>query len=265
MFNLNAWRSGSADGDEFEFSWSTDDATYTDFLTVVSTDPDNVQAAILPNTLNGTVYIRVRDTDRTTGNRGLDTVFIDNMYIHAENAQGSAPAAPSSLGASTLSASSIALDWVDHATDEMGFELQHSTDQVSWTSLPNTGTDVFGVTDTGLTSATTYHYRIRAFNLSGSSAWVGGASATTDAGPLPSDINLTLVGSKNRGKHVIDLTWAGTTTAGVDIYRDGGFLTTIADSGSYTDNTSNKGGRSYTYHVCEAGTDTCSAVVNLVF
>lgn len=265
MFNLNAWSSGSAEGDEFVFSWSTDDTTYTDFLPVVSTDPANVQTAILPNTLNGTVYIRVRDTDRTAGNRSLDTVFIDNMYIHAENAQGMPPAAPSSLGASAVSASSIALGWIDNAADELGFELQRSTDQVNWTGLPNTGADVLSATDTGLASATTYHYRIRAFNLSGSSAWVGGASAMTDAGPPPSDISLTLVGSKSRGKHVIDLIWTGTTTASVDIYRDGGLLATIVDEGSYTDNTSNKGGRSYTYQVCEADTGNCSVVENIVF
>lgn len=265
MFNLNAWSSGSADGDEFVFAWSTDDTTYTDFLTVNSTDPANVQLAMLPSTLSGPVYIRVRDTDRTSRNRDLDTVFIDHMYIHAENAQGSPPAAPSSLGAGALSASSIALDWIDNAADELGFELQRSTDQVNWTGLPNTGADVLSVTDTGLASSTTYHYRIRAFNLSGSSDWVGGASATTDAGPSPSDINLTLVGSKVRGKHVIELTWMGTTTANVDIHRDDGLLTTTVDEGGYTDNTSNKGGRSYTYQVCEAGTDSCSAVENIDF
>ncbi len=267
MFVLNAWSSGSADGDEFVFAWSTDDSTYTDFLTVKSTVPANVQLAMLPSTLSGTVYIRVRDTDRTSRNRDLDTVFIDHMYIRAENAQGSPPAAPSSLGASALSASSIALDWIDNAADELGFELQRSTDQVNWTGLPNTGADVLSVTDTGLASSTAYLYRIRAFNLSGSSAWAGGASAMTDAGPPPPDITLSLVGSKSRGKHVIDLTWEGTAmlTVSVDIYRGGDLLTTTADDGSYTDYTSNKGGRSYTYQVCEAGTDSCSAVENIDF
>jgi len=265
VFNLNAWSSGSADGDEFVFSFSTDDSTYTDFLTLGSTDPANVQVEMLPDTLSGTVYIRVRDTDRTAGNKGLDTVYIDHMYIHAENAQGSPPAAPSNPGASTLSASSIALDWTDNATDELGFELQRSTDQVSWDGLPNAGADVTGVTDTGLTSDTTYHYRIRAFNLSGSSDWIAGASATTDTGPPPSNIDLTLTGSKTKGKHVIDLGWTGTTTGDVDIFRDGGLLITMPHDGSYTDNTSNKGGRSYTYQVCEAGTGNCSAVESIVF
>lgn len=230
-----------------------------------STDPLNVQSVMLPNSISGTVYIRVQDSDRNAGNRSLDSVYIDHMYIHAENAQGSPPAAPSALDASTLSASSIALAWFDNAADELGFELQRSTDQSTWVGLPNAGTDVQSATDTSLLASTTYYYRIRAYNLSGNSAWVGGASATTDDGPPPPDISLNLTGSKNKGKHVIDLDWSGTSTGSVEIYRDSGLLVSVPDSGSYTDNTGNKGGRTYLYQVCEAGTNNCSAIETIVF
>jgi len=76
---------------------------------------------------------------------------------------------------------------------------------------------------------------------------------------------LTLAGSKSRGKHVVDLDWTGVTTSNVEIYRDGGLLITEADSGAYTDNTGNKGGRTYIYQVCEAGSSTCSAGVSITF
>jgi len=265
VFNLNAWSGGSSDGDDFVFSWSTDDSSYIDFLTVSSTDPANTQMAVLPGDLSGTVYVRVVDTDRTASHRTPDTIYIDHMYIHAESAQGSPPLAPSGLAAVPLSASSISLDWVDNSSDELGFELQRSTDQSNWTNLPGPGADVVSVTDTGLMSATTYYYRIRAFNLSGSSGWSGISSATTDSGPPPSDISLSLSGRKSRGVHIVDLLWTGTTTSSVDIYRDGVFLTTALDGGNYTDNTGNKGGRSYTYKVCEAGTEICSATESIVF
>jgi hypothetical protein len=265
VFNLNAWGSGSSDGDIFVFAWSTNDSDYTDFLSVDSTDPGNTQTAVLPNTLSGTVYIRVRDSDRTAGNKTLDRVYVDHMYIHAENAPGSPPTTPSSLNATALSASSIELTWIDSSSDELGFDLQRSTDQSNWTGLPGLDADTTGTTDTGLLPSTTYYYRIRAFNISGSSGWAAIASATTQSGPPPADITLSLSGSKNRGHHVIELGWSGTTTASVDIYRDGGLLVTVADSGGYTDNTSNKGGKSYTYKVCEAGTSHCSAVESIVF
>ena len=265
LFNLNAWSGGSSDGDSFIFSWSMNDSNYTDFLTISSTDPANTRSVLLPNSLSGTVYIRVRDSDQTPNHKELNTVFIDNMYIHAENAQGSPPAAPSVLVAMSLSASSIELTWSDNSADELGFELQRSTDQSSWGNSPDVGADETGLTDTGLLSSTLYYYRIRAFNLSGNSAWTGVASATTADGPPPADISLSLFGSKIRGKHVVDLAWSGITTSLVDIYRDNGLLTTVSETVSYTDNTNNKGGITYTYQVCEAGTNNCSAAVSITF
>jgi len=265
VLNLNAWSSGSADGDGFVFAWSTDNNTYTDLMTVSDTSSANVQMALLPNSLNGAVYIRVRDSDRTAGNKNLGTIFVDHLYIHADNAPGSPPSTPSGLAASALSASSIELLWTDTSDDELSFELQRSTDQSNWAGLSNPAADATMATDTGLLAATTYYYRVRAFNLSGSSSWSTTASATTDPGPPPPAISLALSGSKSRGKHVIALDWSGVVTANVVIYRDGGLLDTVADSGVYTDYTGNKGGRTYVYQVCEAGSNSCSAEESITF
>ena len=265
MINLNAWSSGSSDGDSFVFAWSTNDSNYTDFLTINSTNQTITQPVVLPNTLNGTVYIRVRDSDRTARNTSLDTVYVDHMYIHSETAPGSPPGAPSGLGAIAQSASSIELSWTDNSEDEFGFELQRSTDQSNWTDLPGLDADIVTVSDTGLLSSTTYYYRVRAFNLSGNSAWSDTAFAKTEAGPDPVDITLSLNGRKSKGKHIVDLTWLGTTATNVEIFRDGSLLNTVTDVGSYTDETNNKGGRVYIYKVCEEGTSNCSAEESIVF
>lgn len=83
-FNVEAYHSANTENDHFTFAYSTDDGTYTDMLTVTKTSDDNVvQTASLPNTLSGTVYIRVVDTDRTPGNRELNTVYVDWMYIES--------------------------------------------------------------------------------------------------------------------------------------------------------------------------------------
>jgi hypothetical protein len=50
------------------------------------------------------------------------------------------------------------------------------------------------------------------------------------------------------------------------VYRDGVFRITDDDGdGEFTDNIGTKGGGSYDYQVCEAGTSTCSAVVTISF
>jgi subtilisin family serine protease len=82
--------------------------------------------------------------------------------------------------------------------------------------------------------------------------------------PAPSAISLTAVGYKVKGVSHVDLSWSGATSGSVDVHRDTVLITTEND-GSYTDNLSTKGGGSYTYRVCEAGTTTCSPEVTVTF
>ena len=64
--------------------------------------------------------------------------------------------------------------------------------------------------------------------------------------------------------HHIDLSWSG-NAGNVDIKRDGNVVASNVASSPYTDNTGNKGGRTYQYEVCETGTSTCSNAVTVVF
>ena len=81
-FAIEAHHSVSTDGDDFVFAYSTDNVGFTDLLTVTKTaDSAVVQTAALPAGISGTVYIRVRDTDRTPGHKTKDTVRVDDMYI----------------------------------------------------------------------------------------------------------------------------------------------------------------------------------------
>ncbi|TDJ71940.1 MAG: hypothetical protein E2O39_07525 [Planctomycetota bacterium] len=84
FLNVEAHQTVSPDGDEFVFAWSTDGANYTDVLTVSATGGDVTYAHVamdLPPGFSGTLYIRVRDTDQTSGNKGRDTVLIDHIFI----------------------------------------------------------------------------------------------------------------------------------------------------------------------------------------
>lgn len=84
-FHIEAFRSASSDGDNFVFAWSSDDQQYHDMLTVTKTvDDDQAQTFTFPGSLSGTVYIRVRDTNRTQGNQALDTISIDHMFLRSQ-------------------------------------------------------------------------------------------------------------------------------------------------------------------------------------
>jgi hypothetical protein len=86
-FQLQAHHTANAEGDDFVFAYSTDDVNYTDIVTVTKTTADDTyQTYELPNNINGFVYIRVKDTDQTAGNRTLDTIYIDHMYVRSEPA-----------------------------------------------------------------------------------------------------------------------------------------------------------------------------------
>jgi extracellular elastinolytic metalloproteinase len=78
-------------------------------------------------------------------------------------------------------------------------------------------------------------------------------------------ISLSATGYKVQGRHHTDLTWSGATSTNVDVYRNGSVITTTANDGAHTDATNNRGGATYSYQVCEAGTATCSNTVSVVF
>ena len=82
--------------------------------------------------------------------------------------------------------------------------------------------------------------------------------------PPPTDFTLTAIGSKVKGVQTVKLSWSGATAPSVDVYRNGAPIETVANTGSHTDSIG-KGGGSYTYKVCDAGTSTCSNEAVVVF
>ncbi len=95
------------------------------------------------------------------------------------------PAAPSNLVATPISSTQIALNWTDNATNESGFQLQRSTNNVTFALIATLGVNATSYTDNGLTTGVIYYYRARAFNSKGNSALSNVASAATSPTPTP--------------------------------------------------------------------------------
>jgi hypothetical protein len=76
---------------------------------------------------------------------------------------------------------------------------------------------------------------------------------------------LTARAYKVKGRQMADLAWSGLTASSIDVYRNGTRVAVTANTGTYTDAIGQKGGGSYTYRVCDAGTSTCSNFATATF
>jgi surface antigen/PKD repeat protein len=164
------------------------------------------------------------------------------------------PATPSSLVATAVSASRIDLTWVDNASNEDGFELEHSLDgSTGWTRIVTLGADITSYPSVGLSGCSTYYYRVRAFNTVGDSPYSNVASATTPCIPVaPSDLAATALSQSQ-----IDLTWTDNADnedgfrIERSLYESSGFAqidTVSTDITSYSD-TGLSAGTHYYYRV----------------
>lgn len=88
------------------------------------------------------------------------------------------PAAPNSLTASATN-TTIALAWVDVATNETGFKVERGTDGVTFAQIGTAAADATSYNDSGLDPLTLYYYRVRSYNADGDSDYSNVASDTT--------------------------------------------------------------------------------------
>jgi fibronectin type 3 domain-containing protein len=140
----------------------------------------SAQAANKRDALTGSV---VKFTVPTVDNGHVYVGTSNALNVYGLLAQATqAPAAPSNLAATTLSGTSIQLTWKDNSTSPntaTGFDVEDSTDGVTFTQVATAGAGSTSFTVGGLTLSTTYTFRIRAFNAIGNSGYSNTASATT--------------------------------------------------------------------------------------
>ena len=74
----------------------------------------------------------------------------------------------------------LTVTWVDNSTNETGFSVERSSGTTgTFAEVTTTGSGVTTYLDSSLADATTYCYRVRAFNAAGYSAYSNVACGTT--------------------------------------------------------------------------------------
>ena len=123
-----------------------------------------------------------------------------------DTAPADLPAAPSGLTATAASSSEIDLSWTNNAANQTGFTIDQATnsDFTQGLTTVTVAANVTTYSETGLSSNTTYYYRVRATNANGDSANTSTASATTQntIPAAPSGLTATAISSSE-----IDLSW----------------------------------------------------------
>lgn len=95
------------------------------------------------------------------------------------------PGGPGALTASALSTNQITLAWTDQSTNESSFRIERSTNGINFSEVASTPANVTNFLDGSLAPSRTFHYRVRARNSAGDSAYSAMAQATTLTPPPP--------------------------------------------------------------------------------
>jgi Tol biopolymer transport system component len=120
---------------------------------------------------NHTVTVKVTDNDL-----GVTTQTI-NLVV----APPAPPAAPTNLRIDYIGANRVQLAWTDNSTNEDGFVVEQCSNRgcANFIQAGQTSGNTVTYTDSNLYANTQYYYRVRAFNLGGSSAYSNVVAAKT--------------------------------------------------------------------------------------
>jgi fibronectin type 3 domain-containing protein len=160
QINLS-WTDASNNEAGFRIERSLDGNNWSQIAEVAADTVSYVDTGLDGNT---TYYYRVRAYN-TVGNS-------DYSNTASTKTNDNIPDAPTGLDAVTYSSSQIDLSWTDNSDNETGFTIERSPNGTSsWEGIATVGANVTTYSDTGLQYATTYYYRVRAYNAQGNSAW----------------------------------------------------------------------------------------------
>jgi hypothetical protein len=258
--NLVATPAGTS---SINLTWADNSTNETGFVLMQSSTSGGIFNKLITIPANTTSYTDVGLGSSATyyykiqaTNAGGNSIWSNEASAKTNTPPATVPAAPSNLIATATGTSVINLTWADNATDETSYVLQRSLSSGSgFATIATLAANTTSYSNTGLSSSTTYYYKVQALNSTGSSSWSNIAYATTAvSGPPAAPGNLTAAAT---GCNTVILNWADNSgnETNFDLRRStsqSGTYSTIATLPANTTTYTNTGltkGRKYYYKV----------------
>ncbi|MCX6601945.1 MAG: fibronectin type III domain-containing protein [bacterium] len=143
------------------------------------------------------------------------------------------PDAPSGLGVSTVTNTTVTLRWQDRSTNETGFIIYRQQASV-WSPMDTAAANQLNIEVGPLQSGTTYRFRVTAYNEDGESAPSGEVEAHTTEPQMPNpptDIGATTISST-----IVHVTWTDRGTQDSFLVQRRETATAWAGVGATADN-----------------------------
>jgi RHS repeat-associated protein len=183
----NSWAIGLANG-TYQVSILSGDptrtsgATYTTVANGTQIIPPTNAGPLAARWVTGTATVTVSDGWlKVYSGTGANNNVINTISITPTAHIGSAPStAPAGVSAYTESSHAVNLNWADASDNESGFRIERAIDgATSYSVVTTTVSNADQFTDTTVSPAHTYAYRVRPVNVVGASTTYGSATTTT--------------------------------------------------------------------------------------
>ncbi len=169
QINLS-WTDNSTNETGFIIQQSQNNIDFTQIAAVSSNVTTYNNSGLAPST---TYYYRV-----LASNGFFNSEYSEDSAT-TDDPPASAPNDPSNLTATPVSSSQINLSWTDNSSDETGFKIQRSANNIDFVQIDTVLANITTYNNTGLSPSTPYYYRVYAYNAIDDSTGYCAASATT--------------------------------------------------------------------------------------
>jgi hypothetical protein len=137
-------------------------------------------AALIWSANSGLTYAQVKD--RILSGVDVKSNLVGKILTWGRINAGNSfvPSPPTNLAVTPFSVSQIDLSWTDNSSGETGFRIERKTGSTgTYNQIATANADETSYSNTGLDEATTYYYRVAAYNPSGSSGYSNEANTAT--------------------------------------------------------------------------------------